>query len=161
MLRAYTPLVVVSRARSAVSTLSTTAPIGTNLVVHGKRALWPVRESFIGSSLTSNTGINDISIKLKQQNHRNSDYVWVSEHFSKMLVLSGVFNSRILDATNYANPRLYACQLQTYIYLRYTLTWSNRQPIKKRPCFLPGYGPIAIADWSIIVHCNLLVKLGF
>jgi hypothetical protein len=29
---------------------------------------------------------------------------------------------------------------------------------KKR--FLPGYGPIAIADWSNIVHCHLLVKLG-
>jgi hypothetical protein len=23
--------------------------------------------------------------------------------------------------------------------------------------FLPGYGPIAIADWSIIVQCHLLV----
>jgi hypothetical protein len=29
--------------------------------------------------------------------------VRVNEHFSKMLVLSGVFNTRILDATNYAN----------------------------------------------------------
>jgi hypothetical protein len=29
--------------------------------------------------------------------------VRVSEHFSKMLVLSGVFNTRILDATNNAN----------------------------------------------------------
>jgi hypothetical protein len=25
--------------------------------------------------------------------------------------------------------------------------------------FLPGYGPIAIADWSIIVQCHLLVKM--
>jgi hypothetical protein len=24
--------------------------------------------------------------------------------------------------------------------------------------FLPGYGPKAIADWSIIVQCHLLVK---
>jgi hypothetical protein len=24
--------------------------------------------------------------------------------------------------------------------------------------FLPGYGPIAIADWSITVQCHLLVK---
>jgi alpha-N-acetylglucosamine transferase len=32
-----------------------------------------------------------------------SSIVRVSEHFSKMLVLSGVFNARILDATNYAN----------------------------------------------------------
>jgi hypothetical protein len=29
--------------------------------------------------------------------------VSVSEHFSKMLVLSGVFNTRILDTMNYAN----------------------------------------------------------
>jgi hypothetical protein len=28
----------------------------------------------------------------------------VSEHFSKMLVLSGVFNTRILDATNKRTP---------------------------------------------------------
>jgi hypothetical protein len=27
--------------------------------------------------------------------------------------------------------------------------------------FLPGYGLIAIADWSIIVQCHLLVKHGF
>jgi hypothetical protein len=25
--------------------------------------------------------------------------------------------------------------------------------------FLPGYGPMAIADWSIIVQCHLLVKV--
>jgi hypothetical protein len=29
-----------------------------------------------------------------------------------------------------------------------TVVYSNRQPIKKH-LFLPGYGPIAIADWSI------------
>jgi hypothetical protein len=27
--------------------------------------------------------------------------------------------------------------------------------------FLPGYTPLAIADWSIIVQCHLLVKHGF
>jgi hypothetical protein len=27
--------------------------------------------------------------------------------------------------------------------------------------FLPRYGPMTIADWSIIVQCHLLVKLGF
>jgi hypothetical protein len=37
----------------------------------------------------------------------------VGEHFSKMLVLSGVFNTRILDATNYAN--------QDYMCVNYTL----------------------------------------
>jgi hypothetical protein len=75
-----------------------------------------------------------------------------------MLVLSGVFNTRILDATNY-EPRLYTCQLHANSCLHYAL--SNWQPIKKRLMFLPGYGPIAIADWSIIVHCNQLVKHGF
>jgi hypothetical protein len=25
----------------------------------------------------------------------------------------------------------------------------------------PGYGPIAIADWSIIAECHLLAKHGF
>jgi hypothetical protein len=39
--------------------------------------------------------------------------VRVSEDFSKMLVLSGVFNTRILDATNYAN--------QDYMRVNYTL----------------------------------------
>jgi hypothetical protein len=75
-----------------------------------------------------------------------------------MLVLSGVFNTRILDTMNYTN--------QVYVHANYTLIFvysalSNRQPIKKRLMFLPGYGPIAIADWSIIVQCHLLVKHGF
>jgi hypothetical protein len=56
-------------------------------------------------------------------------------------------------------PRLYACQLHTYSCLHYALI--NRQPIKKRLMFLPGYGPIAVADWSISVQCHLLVKHGF
>jgi hypothetical protein len=47
--------------------------------------------------------------------------------------------------------------VNTYIGLHYSL--SNLQPIEKRLMFLPGYGPvIASADWSIIVHCHLLVK---
>jgi hypothetical protein len=39
--------------------------------------------------------------------------VRVSEHFSKMLVLSGVFNTRILDTMNYKN--------QDYLHVNYTL----------------------------------------
>jgi uncharacterized membrane protein required for colicin V production len=50
------------------------------------------------------------------------------------------------------------CQLYTYSCLLYAP--SNRQPIKKRLMFLHGYGPIAIADWSIIVQCHLLIKHG-
>jgi hypothetical protein len=49
---------------------------------------------------------------------------------------------------NYANQD-YMRVNYTYSCLLYAL--SNRQPIKKRLMFLPGYGPIAIADWSIIV----------
>jgi hypothetical protein len=74
-----------------------------------------------------------------------------------MLVLSVVFNTRILDATNYANQD-YMRVNYTYIYLHCAL--SSWQPIKKRLMFLPGYGSVAIADWAIIVHCHLLVKLG-
>jgi hypothetical protein len=77
-----------------------------------------------------------------------------------MLVLSGVFNTRILGATNYANQDYMGVNYLLIICLHYTL--SNRQPIKTRLMFLPGYGPIAIVDWSITVHCHrhLLVKLG-
>jgi hypothetical protein len=39
--------------------------------------------------------------------------VRVSEHFSKMSVLSGAFNTRIVDAMNYAN--------QDYMRVNYTL----------------------------------------
>jgi hypothetical protein len=39
--------------------------------------------------------------------------VRVSEHFSKMLVLSGVYNTRILDTMNYVN--------QDYMHVNYTL----------------------------------------
>jgi hypothetical protein len=41
------------------------------------------------------------------------------------------------------------------------VTGSQSKNIKKRHMFLPGYGPIAIADWSIIVQCQILVKHGF
>jgi hypothetical protein len=39
--------------------------------------------------------------------------VRVSEHFSKMLALSGVFNTGILDTMNYTN--------QDYVHVNYTL----------------------------------------
>jgi hypothetical protein len=70
--------------------------------------------------------------------------------------LSGAFiNTRILEATNYMHKDYMRVN---YSCLHYAL--SNRQPIKKRQ-FLPGYGPTAFADWSIIVQCHLLVKHGF
>jgi hypothetical protein len=76
-----------------------------------------------------------------------------------MLVLSGVFNTRILVATNYANQDY--MRVNYTLIVVYTMLFSNRQPIKKHLMFLPGYGPIAIADWSINVQCHLLVKHGF
>jgi hypothetical protein len=78
-----------------------------------------------------------------------------------MLILSGVFNTRILDTMNYVN--------QDYMHVNYTLIVVYSMLLvtgsqsKKRLMFLPGYGPIAIADWSIIVQCHIpvLVKRGF
>jgi hypothetical protein len=69
-----------------------------------------------------------------------------------MLVLSGVFNTIILVATNYANQDYIRVNYAlVVVYTIYTCTLINLQPIKKRLMFLPGYGPIAIADWSIPV----------
>jgi hypothetical protein len=54
----------------------------------------------------------------------------VSEHLSKMVVLSGVFNTRILDATNYAN--------QDYMRVNYAL--------------------IVASPWAVISVCHVGVK---
>jgi hypothetical protein len=78
-------------------------------------------------------------------------------NFSKMLVLSGVFNTRILDTMNYTN--------QDYVHVNYTLIVIYSMLLvtgsQSKNVSLPGYGPIANADWSIIVQCHLLVKHGF
>jgi hypothetical protein len=58
-----------------------------------------------------------------------------------MLVLSGVFNTIILDTMNYTNQDYVHANYTLYSYLLYAL--GNWQPIKKRLMFLPGYGPIA------------------
>jgi hypothetical protein len=67
------------------------------------------------------------------------------------------FNTRILVATNYVN--------QDYIRVNYTLIVVHTIPLvtcsQSKNLFLPGYGPIVIADWSILVQCHLLVKHGF
>jgi hypothetical protein len=95
-----------------------------------KRALWSTlysaRENSIGVITDirhmNNCRINDISIieiisdyigLSIIENQIIISIVRVSEHFSKMLVLSGVLNTRILDATNYAN--------QDYMHVKYTL----------------------------------------
>jgi hypothetical protein len=54
-----------------------------------------------------------------------------------MLVLSGVFYKNF-EYYEQREPRLYVYQLYAYRCLLYAL--SNRQPIKKRLMFLPGYG---------------------
>jgi hypothetical protein len=68
-----------------------------------------------------------------------------------------IFNTRILDTTmNYTN--------QDYVHVNYTLIVSmllvTGSQSKNMSCFCMD-GPIAIADWSIIVQCHLLVKHGF
>jgi hypothetical protein len=68
-----------------------------------------------------------------------------------MLVLSGVFNTM-----NYVN--------QDYMRVNYTLIVVCSMLLvtgSQSKMSLPGYGPIAVADWSIIVQCHLLAKHGF
>jgi hypothetical protein len=107
----YTPLVVVSHAHRTLR-ISTTATDSVNSMFRRKMAVWSAlysaRENSIGVITDirhmNNCRINDISIK----NLNNKiieiqiiiSIVRVSEHLSKMLVLSGVFNTRILDSTN-------------------------------------------------------------
>jgi hypothetical protein len=57
--------------------------------------------------------------------------VRVSEHFSKMLVLSGLFNTRILDATNYAN--------QDYMRV-IAWIWPNSDHGLVNHCAMPSIG---------------------
>jgi hypothetical protein len=76
-----------------------------------------------------------------------------------MFVLSGVFNTRILDAANYANQDYMHVNYTTYSCLHYAL--SNRQPIKKHPMFLPGYGPIEIADGQSLYNAIYWSNMGF
>jgi hypothetical protein len=76
-----------------------------------------------------------------------------------MLVLSGVFNTRILEAMNYANHDY--MRVNYTLIVVYTLLLVTGSQSKKRLMFLSGYGSKAIADWSIIVQCHLLVKHGF
>jgi hypothetical protein len=52
--------------------------------------------------------------------------VRVSEHFSKMLVLSGVFNTIIVDTTNYAN-QYYMRVNYTFMIVYSTLLVTGRQ----------------------------------
>jgi hypothetical protein len=68
---------------------------------------------------------------------------------AKLLVLSGVFNTTIFDALNYAN--------QDYMHVNYapivvyTLLLVTSSQLKNISCFCLDM--TAIADWSIIVQC--------
>jgi hypothetical protein len=57
----------------------------------------------------------------------------VSEHFSKMLVLSGVFNTIILDATNYANQ--YYMRVNYTLIVVYTMLLVTGSQSKNVSCF--------------------------
>jgi hypothetical protein len=113
----YTPLAVVSLR---VSTTATNSANSGCFVERGRCDRRCTRHAKItsGSSLTSDTWI--IAEQMKSQLNWNNQIieiqisiVRVSEHLSKMLVLSGVFNTRILDATKYAN--------QEYMRVNYIL----------------------------------------
>jgi hypothetical protein len=62
--------------------------------------------------------------------------VRVSEHFGKILVLSGVFNTKIVDATNYANQD-HMCVKYTLIVVYTMLLVTSSQSIlsKNVSCF--------------------------
>jgi hypothetical protein len=71
-----------------------------------------------------------------------------------MLVLSGVFTTRILGATNYANQDNRHVNYIIYICLHDAL--SNRQPIKKWLTISPRFTRMASADWPLSTkHPNL------
>jgi hypothetical protein len=65
--------------------------------------------------------------------------------------------SGILDAMNYAN--------QDYMHVNYTVIVVYVMLLvtgsQSKNVFLPGYGPIAIADWSIIVNAIYWSNMGF
>jgi hypothetical protein len=143
----YTPLAVVSRARKTLPVSTTTATIAQVPVVSSKEGVVLGTRKFHRGHHWHQTHMNNCRIN----------------EISNKLVLSGVFNTRIFDTMNYAN--------QDYMHVNYTQLFTlcsikktqlfTLCSIKKRLIFLPGYGPIAIADWPIIVQCHLLVNHGF
>jgi hypothetical protein len=86
--------------------------------------------------------------------------VRVSEHFSKMLlVLSGVFNTRILDTMNYTN--------QDYMHVNYTLNYScllyalpNSDRWLVNHCAMPSIGQTwVLASIGAVVEMGILSTL--
>jgi hypothetical protein len=90
------------------------------------------------------------------------------------IAINIVFNTRILDAMNFANQDY--MRVNYTLIIVYTMLLVTGSQTKNVSCFCldiiiilwrPGpfrafaFGPIAIADWSIIVQCHLLVKHGF
>jgi hypothetical protein len=61
--------------------------------------------------------------------------VRVSEHFSKMLVLSGVFNTRILDTINYVNQHYMHVNYTLYIIVVYSMLLVTGSQSKNVSCF--------------------------
>jgi hypothetical protein len=119
------PLAVVSRVRKTLRVLTTAAiaqipavlskqgaVIGAVLsmrkfhrgVITDIRHIWIIAE-YMTSQINWNNKIIEIQIIFS--------ILRVSEHFSKMLVVSGVFNTIILDTMNYVN--------QDYMHVNYTL----------------------------------------
>jgi hypothetical protein len=73
--------------------------------------------------------------------------VIVSEHLGKISVLSRVFNTRILDVTNYAN--------QDYMHVNYTVfawIWPNSDRGLVNHCALPSIGQTWVLAQIGAVH---------
>jgi hypothetical protein len=68
-----------------------------------------------------------------------------------MLVLSGIFNTIILDATTYANQD--NRRVNYTLIVVYTMLLVTGSQSKNVSCVCLD-GPISISDWSIIVHCH-------
>jgi hypothetical protein len=72
-----------------------------------------------------------------------------------MLVLSGVFNTRIFDTTNYANQDYMLVNYILILIVVYSMLLVTGSQSKKHVMFLPGYGLHVIALCNAIYWSNM------
>jgi hypothetical protein len=83
--------------------------------------------------------------------------VRVTEHFSKMLVLSGVFNTRILDAMNYANQDRQQIKKTSHVF---AWIWPNNDRWLVNHCAMPSIGQTwVLASIGAVVEMGVLSTL--
>jgi hypothetical protein len=76
--------------------------------------------------------------------------VRVSEHFSKMLVLSEVFNTRILDTTNYTNHyHMHVNYTLIFVYSMLLVTGSQSKNVSCFAWIWPN------SDRGLVNHCAM------